>query len=155
MFKYSVSVKWSDEDKGFIATVPELPGLSAFGETRERALSELKIAAEAYLATLKESGASVPSPTKVESYSGQIRFRMPKGLHARLAAAAEVEGISLNTYIVSLLSERHGEQEMLRLLKEHPEALQKPARIAYQPESDYELAVGKAHSVREKKARYK
>lgn len=45
-----ISVKWSDEDNGFIATVPGLPGLSAFGETRDKAVDELLIAAEAYLA---------------------------------------------------------------------------------------------------------
>ncbi|HYX16626.1 MAG TPA: toxin-antitoxin system HicB family antitoxin [Nostoc sp.] len=37
------------------------------------------------------------------SYSG-ILLRMPKSLHRRLAENSEQEGVSLNQYIVSLLS---------------------------------------------------
>ncbi len=118
MFKYSVSIKWSDEDGGFIATVSELPGLSAFGKTQEEAISELKVAAEAYLETLEESGEPLPAPKKLVPYSGQIRLRMPKRLHAKLAAAAESEGVSLNTYIVSLLSERQGKKEATQHIRE-------------------------------------
>jgi len=111
MRKYAISIKWSDEDKGFIATIPEIQALSAFGTTREQALSELKIAAEAYLESLKNAGKQLPSEDKIVSYSGQIRLRMPKSLHAALSNEAKGEGVSLNTFIVTLLSERHiGEQ---------------------------------------------
>jgi antitoxin HicB len=117
MFKYSLQIKWSDEDNGYIATASELPGLSAFGKTQEEAVSELKIAAEAYLDALKESGQALPVPEKLTPYSGQIRLRMPKSLHAKLAATAVVDDISLNTYIVSLLSERHGESDAVNLIR--------------------------------------
>jgi len=49
LFKYSVSLAWSDEDGGYIALIPELPGLSAFGETPEEAAQEAQIAAESFL----------------------------------------------------------------------------------------------------------
>ena len=39
---------YSKEDGGYIATVPGIEGLSAFGETEEEALKELLIAKEAY-----------------------------------------------------------------------------------------------------------
>jgi len=42
--------------------------------------------------------------------SGQLRLRMPKSLHAALSNEAEEESISLNTYIVTLLSDRHIEK---------------------------------------------
>ena len=32
---HAVVVTWNDEDQGYFATVPELPGCSAFGETEE------------------------------------------------------------------------------------------------------------------------
>ena len=35
MFKYSINLNWSEEDKNYVATVFEFPGLSAFGETPE------------------------------------------------------------------------------------------------------------------------
>ncbi len=117
MLKYSISVKWSDEDKGFIATVPELEGLSAFGETQEEATHELLVAAEAFVETMEKAGDALPEPSKVGVYSGQTRLRMTKSLHARLAAEAEKEGVSLNTYIVSLLSGRQGVREAVNAIK--------------------------------------
>ena len=118
MFKYSTSIKWSDEDDGFIATVPELPGLSAYGKTQEQALAELKIALDAYLMTASETGLTVPPPEKNQLYSGQIRLRMPKSLHANLAYSAVNECVSLNTYIVSLLSARQGQREAMQLVRQ-------------------------------------
>ncbi len=116
MFKYSISIKWSDEDNGFMATVPELPGLSAFGGNQAEALSELAVAAQVYLESLKKSGMPVPDMQKAISYSGQLRLRMPKSLHANLADSARNEGVSLNTYIVTLLSKRQIAQEISKKL---------------------------------------
>ncbi len=47
-------VHYSEEDEGFIAIVPTLPGLSSFGETEIEALQELNVAVQAYLETTKE-----------------------------------------------------------------------------------------------------
>ena len=159
MFKYSLQIKWSDEDNGYIATAPELPGLSAFGKTQEEAVSELKIAAVAFLEALKESGQALPVPEKLTPYSGQIRLRMPKSLHSKLASAAAGDDISLNTYIVSLLSERQGEREALNLVREitgkgspspHVQASARAARGG-----PGRAHVGKICMVREKKTPYK
>lgn len=38
MHKYEVIIFWSDEDKSYIAEVPELPGCMADGETYKDAL---------------------------------------------------------------------------------------------------------------------
>ena len=38
--KYLVEVFWSDEDDGYTAVVPDLPGCSAFGRTPEEAVRE-------------------------------------------------------------------------------------------------------------------
>ena len=107
MSKYSVLVQWSEEDKAFIATVPELPGLSAFGSSPKKAVEELSIAKEAYLEVLSEDGEETPAPDVLKPFSGQTRLRLPKSLHASLSNEAKKEGVSLNTYIVSLLSERN------------------------------------------------
>lgn len=37
---YRVRVFYRAEDEGYIAVVPDLPGCSAFGETKEKALKE-------------------------------------------------------------------------------------------------------------------
>jgi len=56
MFKYSVNTYWSDEDEGYVAFIPELPGLSAFGDTPEEAVAEAKIAADGFIKVLQEDG---------------------------------------------------------------------------------------------------
>lgn len=56
----AVLVQWSEEDQAFIATVPALPGLSAFGETQEEALRELDIAKGAFLEVMREDGEFAP-----------------------------------------------------------------------------------------------
>ena len=32
---YSIIIRWSSEDEGFVARVPEFPNLYAFGESQE------------------------------------------------------------------------------------------------------------------------
>jgi predicted RNase H-like HicB family nuclease len=112
MEKYPVSIKWSDEDEGYIATIPGIQGLSAFGEEPDVALSELKIAAKAYFESLKQAGKPMPVLEKVIPFSGQLRLRMPKSLHGELSQAAKSEGVSLNTHIITLLSKRLVEEEL-------------------------------------------
>lgn len=114
MNKHAISIKWSDEDNGFIATIPGIEGLSTFGQTREEALSELNVAAGVYFESLKKAGRQLPDEEKIISYSGQIRLRMPKSLHADLSDRAKDEGVSLNTYVVTLLSERHMGRNLIK-----------------------------------------
>ena len=60
---YSIWIVPSDEDGGFIAVVPELPGCSAFGETEEEALQEVKVAIGLWLETAREEGREIPEPS--------------------------------------------------------------------------------------------
>ena len=60
---YSIWIVPSDEDGGFIAVVPELPGCSAFGETEEEALSEVKVAIGLWLDTARQEGREIPEPS--------------------------------------------------------------------------------------------
>jgi len=48
MNKYTIEIFHSEEDEGYIAVVPELARCSAFGETEEEALGEIKIAMKLY-----------------------------------------------------------------------------------------------------------
>jgi len=60
---YSRTVFWNDEDEGYIAIVPDLPGCSAFGETEDEALSEVKDAIEAWIEAANAAGNPIPEPT--------------------------------------------------------------------------------------------
>jgi len=49
MHNYFKIIFYSEDDKGFIAVAPELLGCSAFGETEEEALGELRVAIDLHL----------------------------------------------------------------------------------------------------------
>jgi len=103
--KYSFKVRYSEEDEGYIAECPEFPGLSAFGETPVEAIREAEIALELFVESYEEEGKGLPKPKLTKEYSGQMRVRLPKSLHARLADMAEDEGVSLNTLMIQFLTE--------------------------------------------------
>ena len=63
MNKYLVEIFWSDDDAGYIALVPDLPGCSAFGETLEEAAREIRDAQDAWLEACRASGEPTPLPT--------------------------------------------------------------------------------------------
>ncbi|MEW5719192.1 MAG: type II toxin-antitoxin system HicB family antitoxin [Chloroflexota bacterium] len=62
MSKYAIGIFYSEEDEGYIAIAPELPGCSAFGETEEQALAEIKVAMELWLDTAQKESRSIPVP---------------------------------------------------------------------------------------------
>lgn len=103
--KYSFQAQYSAEDGGYIALSPEFPGLSAFGKTPEEAIRESETALELFVETYLESGNPLPEPNVIKEFSGQIRARLPKTLHQRLAMRAEEEGVSLNSLMIQFLSE--------------------------------------------------
>jgi predicted RNase H-like HicB family nuclease len=115
--KYSINIQWSDKDQVFFATVPEFPGLSAFGDTKAEALEEAETVLEDFIEIYEEDGNELPEPQKLQYASGQTRVRMPKTLHAKLRKEAVREGVSLNQQIVSLLIERLSVKEALTEIK--------------------------------------
>ena len=62
MQKYEIILYWSNEDKVFVAEVPELPGCMAHGKTQENALKNVNEAVELWIDTAKEFGDSIPEP---------------------------------------------------------------------------------------------
>ena len=63
MRDYHINVFWSQEDKDYIADIPDLKYCSAHGSTPEAALSEVLIAKDAWLETAKANGKSIPRPS--------------------------------------------------------------------------------------------
>ena len=58
--RYEIIIFWSDEDRAFVADVPELPGCMAHGKTRIEAAQNVSDAIELWLETAKEFGDSIP-----------------------------------------------------------------------------------------------
>ncbi len=60
--KYEIIIFWSNEDRAFVAEVPELPGCMAHGENYEAALKNAKDAINLWLTTAREFGDPIPAP---------------------------------------------------------------------------------------------
>jgi predicted RNase H-like HicB family nuclease len=54
-----------EEDGRFLASVPELPGVMAYGDTQESALRKAKAIALQVFAGMMESGEELPQPLRV------------------------------------------------------------------------------------------
>ena len=62
MHKYTIEIFYSEEDGGYIAVVPKLQGCSAFDETEEEALKEIKTAIELWIEAARKEGGEIPKP---------------------------------------------------------------------------------------------
>lgn len=63
MRDYAIIIQWSAEDSAYIAICPDLPGVSAFGETRVKAVTEYEIALRLALETYQAEGWEMPPPS--------------------------------------------------------------------------------------------
>ena len=60
--RYEIIIYWSEEDKAYIAEVPELPGCAADGETYQKALAQAETVIDEWIETARELGRPVPEP---------------------------------------------------------------------------------------------
>ena len=60
--KYEVIIYWSEEDRAFIAQLPELLGCAADGETYQEALQNLEIIMQEWIETANALGRPIPQP---------------------------------------------------------------------------------------------
>lgn len=113
MNNYRKTVAWSEEDKAWIATAPDFPGLSAAGDTEPEALAELQEVITAAIEEYREAGWKLPVPQEEPAeFSGQLRLRLPKTLHALAARRAQQEGVSLNALLQSFVAQGLGLQNV-------------------------------------------
>lgn len=96
---------YQDDDGDWLAHFQELPNISAFGDTPEQALNELRNAWEAVKASYKDRGEAIPAAPARREYSGQFNVRIDKRLHRRLAVEAARSGVSLNALVSAKLSD--------------------------------------------------
>ena len=60
--KYEVIIYWSEEDRAFIAEVPELAGCAADGATYQEALAHVEVIIQEWIETARELGRPIPQP---------------------------------------------------------------------------------------------
>lgn len=90
-------------DRGYFAEVKELPGCMTEADSKEEALAMIDDAMRGWIEIAIQDGKSIPEPVE-ENYSGRILLRTPKSLHKILLDKAKNEGVSLNQYLVYILS---------------------------------------------------
>lgn len=100
----------SEEDGGgFLVEYPDLPGCMSDGETVGEAIANGADAVRCWIAAMREAGRTTPAPSvSDDAFSGKWQQRVPKSLHRRLVERAKREGVSLNTLVIAMLSERLG-----------------------------------------------
>jgi predicted HicB family RNase H-like nuclease len=120
---YSFRLTYSEEDECYLATIPEFKGVVGHGDTRQEALQEAEVSLQAALEVYEAKTWPLPEPEQQHEYSGQFRLRVPRSLHAKLASQAALEGVSLNTYAITLLSQNNEgakrEQNCLKIFKKN------------------------------------
>ena len=70
MHGYLVIVFYSEEDEVYIADIPDLKYCSAFGDTPEQALAELRIASTAWLEVAAEYDKPIPPAKRKPEFYG-------------------------------------------------------------------------------------
>lgn len=62
MKDYHINIFYSEEDKGYIADIPDLSYCSAFGDSPEEALKEVQQAKIVWMDAAREKGKAIPRP---------------------------------------------------------------------------------------------
>ncbi len=108
--KYPVTFEAAPEG-GYFVKIEDLPGCYSQGETIEEALEMIEESRQLWLESAYEDGLDIPEPRDEQKYSGKFNVRVPKTLHRKLGQLAVREGVSLNQYVVSALSQAVGIEE--------------------------------------------
>ena len=104
-YPYKIETISEEDGGGYLISYPDLPGCISDGDTIEEALLNGGDAKKSWINTAYEKSINIAEPnSQQDKYSGRITLRTPKSLHKDLVEQAEKEGISLNQYLIYLLS---------------------------------------------------
>jgi predicted RNase H-like HicB family nuclease len=121
-----------DPSGGFTATIHELPGCIAEGDTAEEALEQLESVAHSWMESATANGYPITPPIDYEGASGKIALRISRRLHQLAAERAALEGTSLNQFIGNAVASYLGQQDgMRRLAKQLEHALESNMHTFY------------------------
>jgi len=109
---YTMMVKYSPEQGGYyVAGYVELPDLTMTGSTPEEAVKELLAEKEEWFESCLKQGIPIPPPVESRNFSGRILLRTSPSLHKSLYEIAELEGVSLNQFVITKLAQAVGKAE--------------------------------------------
>ena len=68
MRKFEIKLYWAEEDKLYIAEIPELKGFFADGKTRSEAIHNAEIVLAEWLEVAREEGIPIPKEKNQSSF---------------------------------------------------------------------------------------
>ncbi len=101
---YPVTVHY-DIEEGYYAEIELLEHCSGVGDTLGETYESVMVSKDLWIETALEDGLPVPEPEPAKEYGGRLLLRLPKSLHAGVARAAERDGVSINQYLVMVISQ--------------------------------------------------
>ena len=110
-YPFEIQLLSEEDGGGYLISFPDFSECISDGDTIEEAMHNGLDALEETIAALESLNLPVPEPGSGGSYSGKFIQRVPKSLHARLAARARQEGVSMNTLVNTFLAESLGKKE--------------------------------------------
>lgn len=87
---------------------PEIPGCMSDGETITEAIANGREALRDCLEVFRESGRK---PAKPSIEAAQWRQRLPRTLYSKLTRQAHLEGVSINSFVMSIIAEAVGSRQ--------------------------------------------
>ena len=103
--RYTYRISWTEDDKEYVGLCIEFPSLSWLAKSPEAALKGIRAIVEEVLGDMIKNKETPPQPLSLRPFSGKFVVRIPPEVHRELAIRAAEEGISLNRFISSKLSQ--------------------------------------------------
>jgi predicted RNase H-like HicB family nuclease len=88
---YQITIAWSEEDEGYVASIPALRHCIAFGTTPEKAVKEVKLAATEVIKVMKADGRPLPA---VDTTLARLQSLQPL---INISAVAKAAHLSVQT----------------------------------------------------------
>lgn len=106
MNRYTYRAEWSSEYGEYVGRCLELPWLSQWAPTLQKAIANVEQAVDEYVAQSEAEDRDPPPPLTERKFSGKFVVRTSPALHARLTVEAAEQNVSLNHWVVQKLADR-------------------------------------------------
>ena len=108
--KYLKLVRWSEENRCYVGSVPGWIGDCCHGDDEAEVYQELCGIVDEWVETYRKDRRPLPPPTN-RDYSGRFVLRAGPELHRALAVRALSDGESLNTFVTRSLKQAVQEEQ--------------------------------------------
>lgn len=106
-YTISIRIETIEGERLYVARVDEFPDIEEYADSydfaRELVLDSIRTTQKVFLR--KKLDLPQPREFSVLNASGRVTLRLPKTTHARCIQEAEKNGVSLNTYLISKISD--------------------------------------------------